>query len=595
MKRRNYIGLAQTVHDPALAIVDSEGKVVFAEGTERYQQVKRAWNCVPDDIVRIQELLETHCDPGAEVVVARTWSGSMEGILKSFFYSRPAITALSFVEDGLRRTDENTRLGRDFLEEQARWLSDGLDASLRLAGSNLRWRARLESAYRGTPAIVGKILERAYDHHLTHAAASCFCSPFEEAVCAVVDGYGEKTATSFYNYRNGELSEIGPARKVGVPTSLGLFYLLVCWACGFDPYKGEEWKVMGLAPYGKVDPELYELLRPIIRVDGLRLVPAKDEQRRVGELLRRRRQPGSSPLESADLAHTGQLVFSEIQEQLLKNLYDRFPQDSLVLSGGCALNSSFNGEALDRTPFKDLYVSSAPGDDGNAVGAALLAFREDNPKAHIAQGIQSPYLGSSMSTTGLERLRDQSKLPITQLAPKEISEVGARLIADGKLLGWVQGLAEFGPRALGNRSILADPRRPEIKNIINQRVKFREDFRPFAPAILEDFGEQYFLSYQKSPYMERTLMFKPDVREELPGVVHVNGTGRLQTVERSMNERFYDLIAAFHRLTGVPIVLNTSFNVMGKPIIHSVEDAIAVYLTTGLDALIIEDMLIEND
>jgi carbamoyltransferase len=168
----------------------------------------------------------------------------------------------------------------------------------------------------------------------------------------------------------------------------------------------------------------------------------------------------------------------------------------------------------------------------------------------------------------------------------------ARLLSEGKLIGWMQGRAEFGPRALGNRSILADPRRKDMKEKINGSVKFREEFRPFAPSILDEFGDQYFENYEFTPYMERTLRFRPEMRDRVPAVVHVDGTGRLQTVRKDWNKRFHDLLTEFNKLTGVPVLLNTSFNVMGKPIVHSVEDAVSVFLTTGLDALVIGDFLI---
>jgi carbamoyltransferase len=178
--------------------------------------------------------------------------------------------------------------------------------------------------------------------------------------------------------------------------------------------------------------------------------------------------------------------------------------------------------------------------------------------------------------------------------PDTVHQEAARLLAEGKLVGWVQGSAEFGPRALGNRSILADPRPPDMKDKINSLVKFREEFRPFAPSILDEFGEEYFENYQVSPYMERTLKFKESAKKKVPAIVHVNATGRLQSVRREWNPRYYDLIKSFFELTGVPMLLNTSFNIMGKPIIHSVEDAIGLFYTTGLDALILEDYLIEK-
>jgi len=590
--KRNYIGLAATLHDPALAIVDSHGEVVFAEATERAQQVKRAWCCVPDDIIRILPLIERYCEPGARLVSALNWSRGMPGTLQSFFASRPLVSAICTLKGSGPWANDDAVRGLAFLEQQARWLAVGLDAELRQAGNNLAWRNRLEARHSGRLSSPADLEHRAYDHHLCHAAAACYSSPFSRAVCAVIDGYGEKAATSFFHYREGRLKLVGPPRRLGLPPSLGVYYLLLCWACGFDPYKGEEWKVMGLAPYGRLDKRVYELLRPLIRVKGLALRYAGDRDRRIGELLALRRDEGSSPMEAADLAHTGQVVYGELCQQLLRNLHGLGLSDNLVLAGGCALNSSFNGQILERTPFERLFVPSAPADDGTALGAALLAYAED--AGTPPPPVRTPYLGSRMSVEALERVARLGRLPVQRLSPGQAPEVGGRLLSEGKILGWVQGRAEFGPRALGNRSILADPRQTEVKDRLNSQVKYREAFRPFAPSVLEEHAPGWFEQDQPSPHMDRTLSFKPELRDQVPGVVHTNGTGRLQTVGRQDNPPFHQLISAFHRLTGVPMVLNTSFNVMGKPIIHSVEDAISVFFTSGLDALIIEDVLLEK-
>jgi carbamoyltransferase len=297
---------------------------------------------------------------------------------------------------------------------------------------------------------------------------------------------------------------------------------------------------------------------------------------------------------SADVAYVGQQVFEETLFSFLKNLGARGLSENLVLGGGCALNSSANGRILDRAPFKNLYVFSAPADDGNAVGAALLAHREDHPRWPLQTRFQSPYLGSSMSQDTLDNVCKFGGMDPTILDSAAVPERAASLLAQGKIIGWIQGRAEFGPRALGNRSILADPRKTDIKDLLNNRVKFREEFRPFAPSILHEFGHDFFENYHESPYMERTLKFRTEVIGLVPGAVHEDGTGRLQTVKRDWNERFYDLIRTFYRLTGVPLVINTSFNVMGKPIAHSVEDVLAVFCTSGLDAVFIENVLIQK-
>jgi carbamoyltransferase len=345
---------------------------------------------------------------------------------------------------------------------------------------------------------------------------------------------------------------------------------------------------MGLAPYGECDEVVYNLLKSMFLIEGLRVVPVNPRggAQKIWESL--------ADIPPQVLAFTGQLVFEEWMTMLLRNLADLKLSENLVLIGGCALNSSYNGTILERTPFRALHVFAAPADDGNAIGSALLAYRRDHPEWVPPVGVHTPYLGSSLSREALKNLVQFDSGKHVSEHPGTIHKIAARALADGKIIGWVQGRAEFGPRALGNRSILADPRRPGIKDRINGRVKFREEFRPFAPAILHEHGPEYFEHYQEAPYMERTLRFRPEVIDRVPGVVHVNKTGRLQTVRREWNERFHDLVQEFHALTGVPVVLNTSFNVMGKPIIHTVEDALAVLHTTGLDAVALEDYWVEK-
>jgi carbamoyltransferase len=364
---------------------------------------------------------------------------------------------------------------------------------------------------------------------------------------------------------------------------------MLCYVCGFDPIKGEQWKVMGLAAYGQRDETVYAYFRSLLRIEGLRVSRAAGTGpwlQRFLELARDR--------DRADLAHTGQLVFEDWVIELLNNLHQCCPNERLVLGGGCALNSSCNGRILERTPFRQMHVFCAPADDGNAVGAAWLAYFQDHREFPGGGQMTLPYLGSRLSATGLSHLEQFGPLPVRRCDETELCRRTAQLLAQGKIIGWAQGRAEFGPRALGNRSILADARRTSVKDELNSRVKFREEFRPFAPSVLHEHGDEYFENYQESPYMERTLRFRPEVADRVPGVVHVDGTGRLQTVKEAWNPRYWRLLSEFHKVTGVPILLNTSFNVMGKPIIHSVEDAVAVFMTTGLDALVLEDLILEK-
>ncbi|HXI60938.1 MAG TPA: carbamoyltransferase C-terminal domain-containing protein [Polyangia bacterium] len=579
--KRYYIGLASSCHDPAIAIVDDSGEVVFAEATERFLQHKRAWDCVPDNLLYMPQVIRRYCDPSASFVVATTWSPRLYALLR-FFYMMGLLRST-------RLTAKNQSRSSPFVLERYKmtWLSSLMFSSLRKTGINLV--AQLKNQFGNA-----NVRFQHFPHHLTHAAFACYSSPFENAACAIMDGNGEFGSHSFYAYDKGALRPIKLVKGFG---SLGFLYSRITELCGFDWIAGEEWKVMGLASYGQLDARIYELIRSLVVVRKLSMnfvrSPAKMD-RVFAEVRRLVRGRGNDPMAAADLAFTGQVIFSEIALALIKDLYAMGVSDDLVVGGGCALNSSFNGQVLTSSPFRRLHVPSAPGDDGNAIGAAWLAYRRDHPGWVRPGNILSAYLGSSVSSTALENLMRFGQLQHVRHLPGTVHREAARLLAQGKLIGWVQGRAEFGPRALGNRSILADARDPGMKDRINAIVKFREEFRPFAPSILHEHGDVYFENYQETPYMEATLRFRPEVRGKVPAVVHHDHTGRLQTVKKEWNERYHALLSAYYELTGVPLVLNTSFNIMGKPIIHSVEDALGLFFTTGLDVLVIDDYLIEK-
>ena len=581
LMKRTYFGLACTGHDNALAVVNSSGDIVFAEATERLLQNKRSYNCNPDNPVLIDKITEKYCEPDADVVIAKSWSNQAPAILRR----ESELAAERLKQTYPPFSSAMVKCDVRGYQYALKYVAD----SIQSAGVNLQFHCE---------QVLGKAVHhRAYDHHLAHAAAACYTSPFSSAACIVVDAMGEGVSVSCYSYSDDQIKEI-PTAPQGLlgnfSRSLGFFYSHLCAWCGFDPLKGEEWKVMGLAAYGKFDQAIYDVLRERIAVRGLDVYCPDAEWTSASKLVKYMRIPGQPSITAADLAHTGQVVFAETMSALLKTLYDLGISDNLAFGGGCALNSSYNGKILELTPFKKVHIFTAPADDGNAVGAALLAYKQDNPGSNGQNRLLSPYLGSIVSKATLQNLVRFGQIAGLQHLPDTICEKTAELLAQGKIVGWVQGRAEFGPRALGNRSILADPRQSDMKDKINARVKFREEFRPFAPSILHEYGGDYFLNFQDSPYMERTLQFREDVKDKVPAVVHVDGTGRLQTVKRDLNERYYKLIGEFHKITGVPLVLNTSLNVMGKPIVHSVEDALAVFYTTGLDALVIEDYLIEK-
>lgn len=583
---RYYVGLAASLHDPAVAILAPDGRPLFAEASERYLQNKRAYNCAPDDLIRLPHLIRQLCDPDAELIVAISWSDQMLHNLN--------MASFASLMDSSRAMSATS--GPD----EFAWPMPNFDLifigfrnSLSQAGVNLKLSYR----------VPNRVVIRRYDHHATHAALAAFTSPFDECSVAVVDGYGESRSTSFFRFSGRQLSAIrgqfwDSDTELRQHVSLGHFYARICAACGFDPILGEEWKVMGLAAYGSSDPHIYELLRPMIRVCGLGLRAGCSDKELSSSLERLKalgRQRGQPAETTANLAATGQRVFEDVITELLVRLYEAAPSENLALCGGCALNSSFNGHALERTPFQRLHVPSAPADDGCALGAALLAFVDDHPGADFPGDLGSPYLGSSVPSTILDNLKNFSGFRNVERTRVSLLDEVSSLLSEGRIVGWIQGQAEFGPRALGHRSILADARREDMKDRLNSLVKFREEFRPFAPSILDEHGEEYFENYQTSRYMERTLRFRPEKMRAVPAVVHVDGTGRLQSVRREWSPLFYDLIHAFYEKTGIPLILNTSLNVMGKPIIHSLEDSLGLFFTTGLDALIVENCLIRKD
>lgn len=572
-KTTSYIGLSTTYHDPALAIVDDNGSVLFAEASERYLQYKRGLNCVPDSLTRVSKLIDDYCPDSSNFVIARNWSNRRPWYeimwwLCGYFY--PA---------GL--SSKRHRKISTFLPKfKLLHMMASQKHSMAAGGLNL---VRMIREIRPDAEI--KVVD--FNHHLCHAAMACYSSPFDNAGCVIIDSFGDHGSSAFYNYRNGRIERISEISGI---ESLGFYYMRLTELCGFSWLNGEEWKVMGLAAYGQRQEQVVDVLKPMLSVNGLALQQNKTAIiqgfERLQQLL------DGEQVSKADMAHSGQLFFETVMLTLLRNFSKQIDSCNLVLGGGCLLNSSLNGKIIGNTPYSHVHIPSAPGDDGTALGAAWVAYHNDHSFQVKKLQTSSPYLGSRVKRKTLDNLLQFGDRSIIHHYPDTIAEQTAKLLATGALVGWVQNRAEFGPRALGNRSILADPRDPGMRDKINSRVKFREEFRPFAPSILHDYGTDYFEGYQESPYMERTLRFKQEVQTKVPAVVHVDGTGRLQTVKQEWNPQFYALIEAFRQISGVPIVLNTSFNVMGKPIVHSIEDAVSVFYTSGLDVLVIGDYLL---
>ncbi len=445
-----------------------------------------------------------------------------------------------------------------------------------------------------------------FDHQLAHAANAFYLSGYERAATFSADGRGEReTAYLGWADRSG-LHKLG---QVYFPHSLGLLYGTVTQYLGFRP-DSDEWKVMALAAYGAVDNRYYSPMRSLVEVDpetGMFYLDQKyfsfAEPETYGgrfytpEFVDRfgpaRLRDDDIQQRHYDISWALQRVFEETMTVVLTALHRQTGETRLVAAGGCLMNSVYNGKVTANTPFRELFVSSCPDDSGIAVGAALLAYHRGTGAAQMVPHLHN-YWGPSYTSDEILDSLKKYKIKFTHL--EDPSRAAAHLLADGLLVGWFQGSMEFGQRALGNRSILADPCRSDAKDLVNAAVKYRESFRPFAPAILAERVHDYFHAEPSGSarFMERVYQFREEVRDRVPAVVHVDGSGRLQSVERDQNARFYDLIKEFEALTGVPMVLNTSFNLNGEPIVCSPTDAIRTLFSCGLDALVIGEYLVRK-
>jgi carbamoyltransferase len=426
-------------------------------------------------------------------------------------------------------------------------------------------------------------------HHLAHGASAFFASPFDDAAVLTVDRGGDFLSTMLARGRGSSLHVLAQVRN---PHSLGEVYSAVTGFLGFRAGI-DEGKVMGLAPYGSAREEA--AVRELVRLlpGGLFEVDLSwfGYHREAGPVSRRFRDRFGEPRapegpitpRDQDLAFAVQRLVEEAGLHLARGLRARTGADRLALAGGVALNSVMNGRLLEESGFTDLFIQPAASDAGNALGAALWAWH------HVVGGerryvMEHPFLGKSWSDAECRRALEARGVPFRLAA--ERAEAAAELIAAGKVVGWFQGRAEVGPRALGARSILADPRPPEMRDHVNSRVKRREWFRPFAPAVLAERGPRYFRRYVPSPFMLLVLPVAPEARSCIPAVTHVDGTARLQSVTEGFHRDFYRLIAAFERRSGVGVVLNTSFNLRGEPMVHRPEEAVATYLASDMDALV---------
>jgi carbamoyltransferase len=463
----------------------------------------------------------------------------------------------------------------------------------------------------------GKI--HAVEHHLAHLSSAFHVSPFKEAVIVSVDGFGDFASSAWGLGRGVDIEVEG---RVHFPHSLGIFYQALTQFIGF-PHYGDEYKVMGLAPYG--EPRFLDEMRTIVGLsaDGgfaldLRYFRHHKEKiaydwdggspsvgtlfsPELASLLGPPRQP-DEPLEQRhkDIARSVQAMYEEAFFHLLNTLHARHPLDAVCVAGGCGMNSVANGKIRLNTPFKKVYVQSAAGDAGGAIGAAYSVWHQLSPvrtsvhdHAYWGPEFSGDEIGDLLVARG-EAIRAEGCVLSRVDDVDELCRRTAAAVADGLVVGWFQGRMEWGPRALGNRSIVCDPRRNDMKDILNLKIKRRESFRPFAPSVLSEQVGQWFEQDDGVPFMMQVYQIREEKRAQIPAVTHVDGSGRLQSVYAHTNPRYHRLISAFRDLTGIPMVLNTSFN-ENEPVVCKPEEALDCFLRTRMDVLVMGDWLIRRE
>ena len=434
-----------------------------------------------------------------------------------------------------------------------------------------------------------------------------------------VDGFGDFASTA-WGY--GEGNKIKINNKIYIPHSLGIFYQSITQFLGFKNY-GDEYKIMGLAPYGK--PHYVNKLKQILllknkgeyslnldyfkfhkenfsyRWDNGKVEIDDLYSNKIYSLLGNERKKDEILTDfHRDLACSAQKLYEEAFLNILNHLYKQYEIENLCIAGGCGMNSVANGKIKDNTKFKNIFIQAAAGDAGGAIGAAFATHFNKTDTKRIFQ-MKHSYWGTSFNDDEIfeclkknqKNIEDQNCNFKKILNNIELNQLVAKDISEGKIVGWFQGKMEWGPRALGNRSILGDPRRKDMKDILNKKIKRRESFRPFAPSILREYVKEWFENDDEVPFMMKVYQIKKTKRNDIPAVTHVDGSGRLQTVYKDTNKKYYDLITEFHKITNIPLVLNTSFN-ENEPIVNTPQEALNCFLRTKMDTLVLENFLIKR-
>lgn len=595
------IGL-NAYHGDASACLVRDGEIVAAVEEERFRRIKH-WAGFPSQA--IQYCLEAARASLNDVNHVAVNSDPTASFVKKFGYALRRRPDIRMILDRLRNHSKR----------------HSIEAELARAFPGEKFTGRVHRV----------------EHHMSHLASTFLVAPFREATVASIDGFGDFSSAAWGIGRGNSIDIQG---RVYFPHSLGVFYQALTQFIGF-PYYGDEYKVMGLAPYGK--PEMLPQMRRIVRLlDNGAFELDTTYFRHHREKIDYEWQGGgphvgtffSSALEDllgparqkddpltdrhCNIASSVQAMYEEAFFHLLHALYSRHGLDTIALAGGCAMNSVANGKILRQSPFKHVYIQSAAGDAGGAIGSALHVWHQMGANHSVMTGLSQcsldgsaetgraimdhAYLGPSYDEKAV-RAAIEARASDIEAGGCRVEEVGeeselcnrtAQAIARGDVVGWFQGRLEWGPRALGNRSIVCDPRRADMKDILNRKIKRRESFRPFAPSVLKEHVMEWFEEDGDVPFMMQVYQIREEKRSQIPAVTHVDGSGRLQTVYRRTNPRYWNLIEAFRSVAGVPMVLNTSFN-ENEPVVCRPEEALDCFLRTSMDLLVMGDWIVCRD
>ena len=567
------LGINAVFHDSAACIL-KDGNLLAAAEEERFTHIKHGKRPVPFSTYQLPYHAIDYC-----LHVAGIHLNEVDEIAYSF---DPTILADNLNEPKVFIPYSPAREKPE--DGQAEWdplfLSFIINAPRQLADG---YPHHLQKRFAGAKPSLEKW--HYVEHHIAHAASAFFPSPFSHAAVLTIDGRGEKTTTSYYLGEGKELTKIS---EVFMPHSLGLLYEEVTSYLGFL-HSSDEYKVMALASYGK--PVYLNEFRSMIHVgeNGKYTISELNLEERFGKA-RKKDEPFLS--HHFDIAYSLQKVLEETVLQLVNWFQKETGEENLCMAGGVALNCVLNGVIRDYSNFKNIWVQPASGDAGTALGAALWVdaqLRKDESKTFT---MEHCYWGPEYSDEEVENFLKWTKVPYRKL--ENVAKETAAILAEDKIIGWFQGRMEFGPRALGARSILASPINGEMQAKLND-IKDREDFRPVAPVVLENEANEWFEGAEQSPFMLFVYCVRSDKADKIPAVRHVDGTARIQTVNEEQHPRYYELLKEFKKLTGVPVLVNTSFNTRGEPIVCTPRDAIECFWTSPFDALVINSFLLEKN